>query len=92
MQLGRTHFPMEECLRRQREGRCYYCRQLGHSVSTCHVKGSSTQTKRQLRVSRSFIISKPAQFQPQVKIISDFYSLLASVFIDSGADANIMNS
>ena len=92
MQLGRTHLPIEERLRRQKDGRCYYCGQLGHLVGTCHVKGVGARAKKQLGVSRSFVIGNPAQFQPQVKIVSDSNSLLVSVFIDSGADANLMNS
>lgn len=92
MQLGRTHLPVEGRLLQQRDGRCYYCGQLGHLVSACHVKGASAQTKKQLMVSRSFVIGNPAQFLPQVKIVSDSNSLLVSVYIDSGADANLMNS
>nr|XP_033466077.1 uncharacterized protein LOC117246330 [Epinephelus lanceolatus] len=45
MQLGLTRLPVEERLRRQRDGRCFYCGQLGHVVSDCHIKNAKTPVK-----------------------------------------------
>ncbi|XP_061605724.1 uncharacterized protein fbxw9 isoform X2 [Phyllopteryx taeniolatus] len=45
MQLGRFRLSPEERQRRLREGRCFYCGQLGHSVSNCHVKVAGAGSK-----------------------------------------------
>ena len=43
MQVGRTHLTPEERQRRQREGRCIYCGQLGHFLASCPAKGRAHQ-------------------------------------------------
>ena len=92
MQLGRTRLPSHERLLRRREGRCFYCGQLGHLVSSCHVKGAQGQSQTRTMVSQNIIIDNPARFQPEVTFMSDHNSLPVSVFIDSGSDANLANS
>ena len=43
MHLGRTPLTPEERQRRRSEGRCYYCGQSGHFLSSCSVKDRAHQ-------------------------------------------------
>lgn len=92
MQLGCARLSAEERLRCRRDGRCFYCGQLGYLVSACHVKGASPQKKNQLMVSQNIIPDNPAQLQLQVQFVSEHDSLLILIFIDSSSDANLINS
>lgn len=40
MQLGRARLTPEERRKRQLEGRCFYCGEVGHLVISCPAKGS----------------------------------------------------
>ncbi|KAL7383752.1 hypothetical protein ABVT39_016910 [Epinephelus coioides] len=65
MQLGHTRLPVEERLRQQRDGRCFYCGQLGHVVSDCHVKNAKTPVKPRVRESPSKTLPSPATSRGQ---------------------------
>lgn len=43
MQLGRTKLSAAERQRRLREGRCFYCGELGHLLAACPAKGQAHQ-------------------------------------------------
>lgn len=60
MQLGSTRL-MEERLRGQKDGLCFYCGQLSHIVSVCPVKGGKVKDKVGLQVSQNIMIDSPAQ-------------------------------
>lgn len=82
MQLGNTRLPHEERLRRQRDGRCFYCGLLGHQVADCQTV---------VRVSQNTVIHNPAHYEVKVSFHSNTASMVVPIFIDSGSDANLMN-
>ncbi|XP_039980330.1 uncharacterized protein LOC120788552 [Xiphias gladius] len=53
MQLGRTRLSQQERQRRQREGLCLYCGEMGHFLAQCPVKGLAHQ-----RVHPTFHVSR----------------------------------
>lgn len=91
MQLGSTRLSPEERLCRQRDGRCFYCGQLGHQVTHCHVKGAKDSRHPPIRVSQNIILNNPTHYEVKANFHSDSASMSAPTFIDSGSDANLMN-
>ena len=48
MQLGSAQLTLEECQRRQQEGRCFYCGSVGHLVSSCLTKKLQSVSSNQV--------------------------------------------
>ncbi|XP_061630162.1 uncharacterized protein LOC133478288 isoform X2 [Phyllopteryx taeniolatus] len=84
--LGRFRLSPEERQRRLREGRCFYCGQLGHSVSNCHVKVAGAGNKGTGAVSLNIIKEDPTQVLPKVTLCSPHQEIHTSAFIESDPD------
>ncbi|KAK0143959.1 Retrotransposon-derived protein PEG10 [Merluccius polli] len=67
MQLGRARLTPEERRKRQLEGRCFYCGEIGHLVISCPAKGSISFVT--VRVPPAFVLC-PASATPSSKFVS----------------------
>ena len=81
MQLGRARLSLEERQKRQQEGRCFYCGNPGHLISSCPVKKKPTVSSNQ--VSKTNSRSLTSVTLNSVHIME--------VMIDSGADESLMD-
>ncbi|XP_061629564.1 uncharacterized protein LOC133478053 [Phyllopteryx taeniolatus] len=82
MQRGRFRLSSEERQRRLREGRCFYCGQLGHSVSNCHVKVAGAGSQGTGEVSLNFIKEDPTRVLPKVTLCSPDLSQVPTCYQD----------
>ena len=81
MQLGRTRLTPEERQKRRLEGRCFYCGEAGHLVSTCPVKKHRGVSSNQVSKTAVRVLTK-------VMLNSHFEM---EAMIDSGADESLMD-
>ncbi|XP_061625309.1 uncharacterized protein LOC133476089 [Phyllopteryx taeniolatus] len=65
-----------------REGRCFYCGQLGHSVSNCHVKVAGAGSQGTGEVSLNFIKEDPTRVLPKVTLCSPDLSQVPTCYQD----------
>lgn len=91
MQVGRTHLSPEERQRRLAEGRCIYCRQIGHFIATCPLRDSAPAHKVRVLTRSTLSISNPARLQSSVILTSSSHSVTHPIFVDSGSHANFMD-
>ena len=87
IQLGRTRLTAEERQRRLREGRCIYCRQMGHFISGCPLK-SQTFVTNALVSHTTFSSLRPVI---QAQLITSSQTVNHPVLVDSGADESFMD-
>uniref|UniRef100_A0A8D3DWB3 CCHC-type domain-containing protein n=1 Tax=Scophthalmus maximus TaxID=52904 RepID=A0A8D3DWB3_SCOMX len=92
MQLGRSSLTPQEREHRMQSKLCMYCGRPGHFVSRCPVKARGSSVGRKLLVSHASIKT----FQEKrplfhIKLFLPEGSDALSTFIDSGADASIMD-
>ena len=80
MQLGRARLSQEERQKRRQEGRCFYCGETGHLVSSCPAKKGPVVSSNQVAKTTVRVLT-------QVKLNS-LYDM--DVF-DSGADESLMD-
>ena len=83
MQLGRARLTPEERRRRQQEGWCFYCGELGHRAAVCSAKRSTV-------VSQFTVSSSVSRTLTTVKVIHHTATELGAL-IDSGADESLMD-
>ena len=81
MQLGRTRLTPEERQRRRQEGRCFYCGETGHLISTCPIK-------KDRRVSSNQVSKTTVRVLTKIKLNSQYEM---EAMIDSGADESLMD-
>ena len=81
MQLGRARLTPEECQKQQREGRCFYCGDPGHLVSSCPAKKTPAVSSNQ--------VSK-TNFHTLTQVTLNSLHVM-EVMIDSGADESLMD-
>ena len=81
MQLGRARLSSEERLKRRQEGRCYYCGEIGHLVSSCPVKRIQAVSSNQVAKSTVRVLT-PVTINSHLDM---------NVMIDSGADESLMD-
>ena len=81
MQLGRARLSQEERQKRRQEGRCFYCGETGHLVSSCPAKRTPVVSSNQVAKTAVRVLT-------QVKLNSQFDM---DVLIDSGADESLMD-
>ncbi|CAL9698545.1 unnamed protein product [Knipowitschia caucasica] len=91
MQIGRTHLSPAERQRRLDEGRCIYCGQLGHFLASCPVK-RNVGLKPTTLVSSAAVKDCFKRKLTKVQLISTSCSRSLPALIDSGADANFIDS
>ena len=81
MQLGRARLSQEERQKRRQEGRCFYCGETGHLVSSCPAKKVPGVSSNQVATTTVHVLT-------QVKLNSQYDM---DVMIDSGADESLMD-
>ena len=81
MQLGRARLTLEERQKRQQEGRCFYCGNPGHLISSCPAKKKPSVSSNQ--------VSK-TKFRTLTPVILNSLHEM-KVMIDSGADESLMD-
>ena len=81
MQLGRARLSPDERLKRRQEGRCFYCGETGHLVSSCPAKKAPVVSSNQIAKSAVRVLT-------QVKLNAKWDM---KVLVDSGADESLMD-
>ena len=81
MQLGWARLSQDERQKRRQEGRCFYCGETGHLVSSCPVKKTP-------RVSSNQIAKSAVRMLTRVQLDSKWDM---DVLVDSGADESLMD-
>ncbi|RVE72612.1 hypothetical protein OJAV_G00039140 [Oryzias javanicus] len=84
MQVGRTRLSAEERQRRLREGRCFYCGELGHPVFSCREKRAATVSQISTTDGRTRSLTS-------VMVTHHGSSTALVALIDSGADVSLMD-
>uniref|UniRef100_A0A3P9K7H2 ribonuclease H n=1 Tax=Oryzias latipes TaxID=8090 RepID=A0A3P9K7H2_ORYLA len=84
MQVGRARISAEERQRRQREGRCYYCGELNHLVSSCPMKTPATVS--QVTTAVKFTLSLTP-----IEVTHHGNTTGLRALIDSGADESLLD-
>ncbi len=91
MQLGPTRLSPAERQPRINEGRCIYCAQLGHFISSCPVKAAPPGPSTKSLVSVTNYKNRTKRQLTVVTLSSDSFSLSYPALVDSGADGNLMS-
>ena len=92
MQVGRASLTPEERRRRREGNLCLYCGQAGHFISGGSVKGAGSPGRKEFLVSHTSSSSSSPRSLCQVRLLLPEGSQTLATLIDSGSDANIMDS
>uniref|UniRef100_A0A8C7WWZ3 Gypsy retrotransposon integrase-like protein 1 n=1 Tax=Oryzias sinensis TaxID=183150 RepID=A0A8C7WWZ3_9TELE len=84
MQVNRARLSAVERQRRQREGRCFFCGELGHLVPFCPMKNSA-------RVSHIATEGRPTRSLTHLEVTHRGVTTSLTALIDSGADVSLMD-
>ena len=82
--MGRARLPPEERERHMREGRCFYCGELGHLLAACSAR------MRRIPRSTNPVVSTTRTLTP-VQVKHHTCTIDMEALIDSGADESLLD-
>ncbi|XP_061698580.1 5'-AMP-activated protein kinase subunit gamma-3b isoform X1 [Syngnathoides biaculeatus] len=91
MQVEGLGSSAEERLRQRREGRCFYCRRLGHLIARCPTRPGHSDIRITTPVSVRYTATGSGGSLLHLTLGTDSRSCSVTAFIDSGLEANLIN-